>query len=267
MRKVADQKRPVRFVASRLLWHSRLSSLLTIRRDRYRLRFYPTAYSATLWLDAQEGIRDEAVFKRFLRPGDIAVDVGANIGSLTLTAASVVGNSGRVFAVEAHPLIYKYLTGNVRLNRLANVETFNVACGHETGVVNFSNQRSDDQNSVSAEGISVPMRRLDDLVSLRQGMKIALLKIDVEGYEKRVLEGATGLLARTDVVYFESWKNHFDKYAYELRDIVELLNKFGFQIYRKSGERVDEKYSSPECENLLASRSDEGVESILDAPE
>src|SRR5437667_6236072 len=82
--KLRRQRKPFRFLASRLLWHSGLCSLFTILCGSYRLRFYPTALSATLWLDPRERCADEGHLRNLLRTDDIVIDVGANIGTMTL---------------------------------------------------------------------------------------------------------------------------------------------------------------------------------------
>ncbi|HSS96387.1 MAG TPA: FkbM family methyltransferase [Terriglobales bacterium] len=257
--RITSQPRPLRFLASRLLWHTGLSSLLTIDCGTYRLRFYPSACSTTLWFDPKARSVDEQIFRKLLNKGDVVIDVGANIGSLSLAAAAIVGSSGTVYSIEAHPQTYKYLLGNIRLNKAHNVVAVNVACGKEDGTVHFSDQKSDDQNCVTESGLTVPVTSLDAIVTLLEKRRIALLKIDVEGYEKFVLEGATRILARTDAVYFESWVKHFEKFGYQLRDILTLLHDFGFGIYQaREGialEKIDEDYVSLRCENLLAMRT------------
>ena len=252
--KLRSQRRPWRFVTSRLLWRSGLSTLLTIDCGDYRLRFYPTACSATLWCDSGERLADEEILRRMLRRNDIVIDVGANVGSLTLAASRLVGLGGKVYAIEAHPRTYKYLMGNLRFNQVCNVVAINVACGNASGTVPFSNQRSDDQNCVVKSGLGVSLRRLDDLVTLTAEERIALLKIDVEGYEKFVLEGAVRLLSRTNAVYFESWERHFEKFDYRLHDVVQFLRTFGFETQRIDGSSVSDRYRSECCENLLAIR-------------
>jgi FkbM family methyltransferase len=249
---VRNLPRPMRFLASRLLWHSGLCALSTIPCGSYRLRFYPTAYSAMLWLNPDDRLPDEKVIHSLLQEGDVVIDVGANVGAITLAASRVVGPSGRVYAIEAHPRTHKCLVGNLHLNDTHNVQTFNVACGCENGTVMFSDKRSDDQNRVSAVGLSIPVRRLDDLIDGTEQIK--LLKIDVEGYEKFVLEGASHLLPRVKFIYFESWERHFANFGYKLRNIVDLLRRFNFQVKHLNGQRIFDDYDSPFCENLLAER-------------
>jgi FkbM family methyltransferase len=226
---------------------------LTVSCGSYEVRFYPAAYSATLWLNPKEHLADENVLRCVLHKDDCVIDIGANIGVLTLAASRIVGNTGRVYSVEAHPRTYRYLLGNLKLNRVVNVSPLNVACGSHNGTVRFSDRKSDDQNAVSPDGLSVPVRRMDELIP--QSEEIALLKVDVEGYEKFVFEGAVGILPRVKTIYFESCRQHFASFGYHLSDIVDLLADFQFQIFRLNGESVNRAYESEVCENLLATRT------------
>lgn len=249
--KLRSESRPIRFLTSRFLWHSGLCPLLTIPCGDFRLRFYPSAYSATLWFDPPQRLQDESVVRKLVTEGDVVVDVGANIGAITLAAARAAGDSGHVYSIEAHPRTYKYLRGNLRLNHAENVTAFNVACGNANGTVSFSDKRSDDQNSVAHAGIPVSVRRLDELIP---DQPIKLLKIDVEGYEKFVLEGAVNVLKNVEFIYFESYARHFGAFGYRLRDILTLLRHFNFSVHHRNGEEVTDSYDSLTCENLLAKR-------------
>ena len=86
----------------------------------YVLNFYPTSLSLALWINPHARKDDELFFERYLRANDNVIDVGANIGSLALRAASIV-KSGRVFAVEPHPQISKYLAEKTITSKLSDV--------------------------------------------------------------------------------------------------------------------------------------------------
>jgi FkbM family methyltransferase len=191
------QRRPVRFLLSRLLMRAGVSHLFRINRGRYRLIFFPTALSASLWGDPVNRLREEDFLAGWLRPGDTAIDVGANIGSVTLALASAVGPAGQVVAFEAHPRLYQCLVANIALNKAPHVVAHARAAGAAEGLVGFSDGSNDDENSVvsGAASLQVPVSRLDDFAP--QG-PVRLLKIDVEGYEPVVLAGAGKTLARTD---------------------------------------------------------------------
>jgi len=236
-----------RFVASRLLWASRTSRLVTIQADGYKLRFHPSSVSAAMFCNPTFFREEETLLQRLLHPGDCFVDVGANVGTLSLAAARIVGEQGRVVAIEAHPKIARYLTDNVALNGFTNVQVIHSAAGKDNTHVYLSDRRSDDQNAVGEVGIRVPMRRLDDLIAPR---KVRLLKIDVEGLEYMVLQGAKRLLRHTDFVQFESWEVRSRKYGYSTQDVIHLLEGCGFHV------DVPKGYASEKYENLLARRAE-----------
>ena len=168
VRIIKAEPHPYRFLLSRVLMKSGLSHLLTVRRGQIRLRFYPSPTTAQAWIDP-EYVRDEDAFiRRFLRAGDVVVDCGANIGLLSLPAARIVGEGGIVYAIEAHPRIFEYLSGNTKLNNLNNVKLFNVALAEKEGTVKFSDDRWDELNSVVTTGengriMEIQSKRLDDL--------------------------------------------------------------------------------------------------------
>ena len=148
-----------------------------------------------------------AFLGRILRPGDHAVDVGANIGLFTVRMAGRVGRFGRVYAFEPDPQLAALIEDNVQANWLnERVEIHRVAATSASSdltfhrhqrlralsaaTTTFENPRSDISDRY--ESISVPGRRLDEVLPV--DIPIRLVKIDVEGGEADVLDGMTGLL-------------------------------------------------------------------------
>jgi FkbM family methyltransferase len=228
----------------------------TIQQDGFVVRFHPANLSSQLWIDPHG--RDEALafFRDYLEPGDFVVDVGANIGDTVLAAAVRVGAAGHVVGIEPHPRTFKYLQDNVALNRAANVETLNAAAGAAAGTVRFSDDRRDDMNRVGAGPLEVRVARLDDLVG--GSAEVALLKVDVEGYEKFVFEGATEVLRRTRCVLFEVSSLHFPRFGYTTADLLALLDRAGFRLFRPLGgrrlESIPLTFDTERFDNLLALR-------------
>ena len=244
---------PLRFVVGRLLRAIRVSHLVTFRVDDMRLRLYPSVNSELYWLKRDIHLSDHRFLRQVVRPGDTVVDVGANIGALAVQASILVGNAGRVIALEAHPRTYRYLLGNVRLNGCSNIQPINVAVGASQGSVNISDfPDRDDQNRVVAVGTSVPADSLDQLLG---GTPVSLLKIDVEGFEKFVLEGAKKTLRVTRCVYIQSFEQQFIEYGYHTSDVLRLLEDAGLTVLRHiDWSRVEPDYTSASVENLVALR-------------
>lgn len=253
---VRNHPRPARLLAARLLERVGLSPLFTIPLDGYRLRFYPTNVSANLWINADTRVHGLELFQAYCQAGDVAIDVGANVGEVSIIVSQRVGATGRVFAFEPHPRIYRYLVGNLALNHCGNVTTANLAVGAAPGVVRLSNDKHDDMNRIVDDGaIEVTCTTLDAQVPAQP---IALLKIDVEGSELRVLEGARQTLARTACVNCEMGDAHYRRYGYGMPDLIAFLQHHGFQTFVVDGARrvrpVDAQFAEPGGHELVACR-------------
>lgn len=255
---VFKRKRPVKYLLMRALKGTGLCIFFRIDRKDFSLRFYRSVLSGELWYDPDLRIADEQFFKRYLQTGDVVIDVGANIGELTLQSSIAVGQTGRIFSIEAHPRTFKYLCGNVQLNRARNVFLYNCAAGNDDGTINFSDRYLDDGNSVVGDGdcLRIAVCRLDNLPI--DAPSIELLKVDVEGFEKFVFEGAGSILSKTKCIYFESWDDNFRQFGYCCNDLFELLTAGGFTIFRMlmpdKIAPISSDHHSRDCENLIAVR-------------
>ena len=195
------------YVAEFMNQTTKLCRLLHIQRTGYVLKFHPASVPMALWVDPHYSRSDSEAIRALLREGDSYVDVGANIGHLTIEAALAVGDTGTITAFEAHPRTAQYLRENVELNNLTRVRVAQLAVGDDFRRVTFSNIYSDDQNKVlpKGRGITLPMVRLDAFFA---DEAITLLKVDV-GWEKFVFLGAGQVLENVSFVYFECWDEHF----------------------------------------------------------
>jgi len=241
---------------ARLLMATGACRWLTIQQRGFLLRFHPANLSSQLWIDPHERDDSLELFRAYLEPGDRVVDVGANIGHTVLAAAVQVGRSGHVVAIEPHPRTFAFLEENVALNTACQVELFNVAVGAQSASASFSDDRRDDMNRIDGGTLRVPVRQLDELVA--DLSPIALLKVDVEGYEKFVFEGAAALLRRTQCVLFEVSRLHFSRFGYTVHDLLVRLESAGFGLFRQAAPDrivpITTAFDSEGCENLIAVR-------------
>lgn len=227
LRHHARQPRPVRSLAADLLGRTGACGWIVFAHAGVKLRLRRHGLSPLLWADPAWRLEGEIFFERFLLAGDTVVDVGANIGVHTLLAARSVGVGGRVLAIEAHPRTFAALEDNLRLNACGNVTAVQAAAGPETGTVRLSDRADDDRNQVSPRGeLEVPMRRLDGVCA--GSGPVALLKIDIEGFELPSLRGAAELLGRTECVLVEYWSEHAGKFGYDLAALAGWLEVAGF---------------------------------------
>lgn len=186
----------------------------------WRLGLYDLAVSETLW--------------RLLGPGDLAIDVGANIGYMTSIMVLRAGPFGRVLAFEPHPVVFRHLADNIlgfgRHPATAPVEASATALGERIGRAYLECDDSFARNQGTARitdretPLSVPMTTLDD--ALGRSRTAAVLKIDVEGGEERVLQGATEALreGRIRNVVYEAFEG-------KKESLADLLLDHGFRIF------------------------------------
>ncbi|MGH9412052.1 MAG: FkbM family methyltransferase [Vicinamibacterales bacterium] len=148
-----------------------------------------------------------AAFRAAVRPGDIVLDIGANVGAYTILFAHWVGSAGRVFAFEPAPDARHALERHVRLNRFDDrVEVVPMAVSNADGAAAFT---VDPHGGASAlkgavgtgETIDVPTTTIDSFCA-RQGIQPRVIKIDVEGAELDALVGARRVLAAEPVALF-----------------------------------------------------------------
>ncbi len=157
----------------------------------------------------------EQFIRTHLKPGDTFVDVGANVGFYSLLAASIVGNAGRVVAVEPNPRALRKLRQTIARNGLTNVRVEDVALGRTRGTLNLSFLAGADNDTptlVAGDGgESVPVRvvTLNELADDTGLGRVHYLKMDVEGYEPDVLAGASALLAEGRIHALQSEFNDY----------------------------------------------------------
>jgi FkbM family methyltransferase len=142
-----------------------------------------------------------------LRPGSVAIDIGANLGEWTVPFARSVGAAGRVIAIEPAPRIAAALQATLAANALRQAEVVRCAIGDHDGQTEFAvpvvtSARTDTGTarigpaSVGHEALRVPLRRLESLAAELGLDRLDLIKIDVEGHERKVLDGAASILDR-----------------------------------------------------------------------
>jgi FkbM family methyltransferase len=135
-----------------------------------------------------------------LRPGDVCIDIGANVGAHTLLAAQLVGLQGQVHAIEASPTIHRRLIRNLELNNCPQVRTYNVAVTDSTGPVTIylhdawnlgatTIMVDESKRLPSTSEAVIGGRPLSAVLPIEAIKAARLIKIDVEGAEWLVLQG------------------------------------------------------------------------------
>lgn len=182
-----------------------------------------------------------------IRPGDVVADVGAYIGLYTIAVAKRAGPGGRVVAFEPDPVNFTALQEHVKLNGLADrVELRQAAAGATDCRVDFAADASSESSvsspanaSANANRIRVECETLDRVFA---GRHLDILKIDVEGYEGKVIEGATRLLrdgtAGPRIVFIEVHPWAWQAMGTTSESLLSLFRQCGYEVRDLKGKRV-----------------------------
>lgn len=184
-------------------------------------------------------------FRSLLSPGMTVVDVGANIGYFSLLAASIVGQGGKVVAVEPHPETYRSLKRTIDRNNSRNVRAHRIALSdvEETLSIHMADQeafpnrtattvRSDDPEYANSP--TVQSHRLDRCISDWRLEVVDLLKVDVDGFETKVMRGArsaleSGLIRNVIIEFSDYWLGATGSSTEKLK---ALITDFGLEERR-----------------------------------
>ena len=182
----------------------------------------------------QDRIERHALRAATLAEGGVVVELGAGTGTETVLMARMVGSSGRILAVEAHPRTAELLGRCVELNNLANVDVQCLAVSNAPGTLTITSEAADVSNSIrgSDGGLTVMATTLDQLTSDLD--TIDLLKINIEGAERGALEAGTSTLTkvRQVVVSCHDFKadRTGDDWFRTRRWVEETLEQAGFAL-------------------------------------
>jgi FkbM family methyltransferase len=178
----------------------------------------------------------------WLKPGMTVIDVGANVGQYSLLASAGVGAGGRVRALEPHPGLYAVLCRNLRRARCANAVAHPLALGaaderrdlflHRIDNVGASAFRPLDP-SRPGPSVRVAATTLDAYVEAEGLRQVDLVKIDVEGAELEVLDGATTTLAANPdvVLVVEFLRDNARRFGHSVEDLEARLRGLGFSLF------------------------------------
>lgn len=230
-----------------------------------RLRDHPrqvasrTRFGATFATDTQDLIQRylyafgewephmTAWLRRRLKPGDVFVDVGANIGYYSVLASRLVGAEGNVVAIEASPAFHDTLLGQLRRNECTNVRTVNTAVSDRDQVLTFvlASSRNMGANSIvpydghAESTFEIAARPLARILTQDEVARARVIKIDVEGAEGSVVCGLAPVLdrLRPDAeLTVEVTPQRMAELGDSVDELLETLTAHGFHVYRMAND-------------------------------
>ena len=203
-----------------------------VNGSRFFVKSGETGLTGNIYTGLHE-FADMGFLLHFLRAEDLFVDIGANVGSYTILACAAIGARGVAF--EPVPGTFARLVANMRLNQLADaVRCINKGVGAKQGTVSFTSDR-DTTNRALAPGERCGNEEVVDVTTLDaalHGEGPSLVKIDVEGYEFPVLEGAQETLKnQTLCAAIVELNGSSTRYGFDESKILDLMYSYGFKTY------------------------------------
>ena len=203
-----------------------------------------------------------AVMRTTLRPGDVFIDVGANVGYFTLLGSRLVGPEGRVHAFEPAPRVAALLRRNVEANGLRNVVVVEAALGAGTGAAAIAATRDsaytymlpDAAGPDTGRGVQVRTLTLDDHRRDARGRPPRLVKMDIQGFEPFALAGGERTLSGPDgpdvICEVAGW--HLARYGNRPEDVFALLRGWSYEaVNPETMGPMDVSDLTPRQENVL----------------
>lgn len=218
--------------------------LRKVRRSKYKspVRYDDRYYVQGSWMYVDDmdslglikyGIyepKETALIKKLIKPNDIVLDIGANIGYFTLIMAK---QAKQVIAFEPEPRNFQILQKNIELNKLANVKMYNVAVTENNNKTilhlcdtNRGMHRIYPSHWCNEGTTEVQTVRIDDWIQ-----DANFIKMDIEGAEFGALKGMKQLLEKNDIIIMmEFHPPSIEEYGAKPRDIYEFMKKLGYNI-------------------------------------
>jgi len=217
-----------------------------------------TLFETTYWLYKRHFEAGSiASLQKWVRPGSVAVDVGANIGYFTLQFASWVRNGGKVLAIEPEAVNYARLQRAVtRAGFTSVVETVQVAAadtvGH--GLLEINPAHPGD-HKLGASGVPVAVTTIDSLLAARSWPEVSLIKVDVQGAEARVLAGAHNTINRfRPALFLEVSDEALKRYGSSAEELLVNCSKRQYTIHTLYRDAVSVSLAINEAVNIAKSR-------------
>ncbi len=200
------------------------------------------------------------VFKDAIKPGQVVLDIGANIGCHTVAFSRIVGPAGTVFAYEPERTNFTTLAGNVAINNLQNTYVFQRAIGSFPGFIAVP--ELDQERTINFGGLSlcedysaapsypIPLITIDE----QQFLRLDFIKMDIEGMEKLALEGAKETIAKfKPILYVE------DDREDKSEALIEILKSMDYVLYKHLAPLYNPDNYYAEKENVFLSQNSDGL--------
>lgn len=199
------------FVAIKKI-HSNYPENLIVDVNDYKLAVIPGDLgisSELLMFKTHEPLTTQLLSKE-LKKGMTCLDIGGNIGYYTLLESKIIGDEGKVIAIEPSPTNFQHLKKNLEIQNTKNVDAYNFAAGDVDGSVNFLVYQESNGSFTIPDGettdlpgelIKVPSKRMDTFLEELNIDHVDFVRMDVEGYEHHIIQGMINIIKKSKPMF------------------------------------------------------------------
>jgi len=185
------------------------------------------------------------ILKYFAADGGLVVDIGANVGYYAVELGKILGEKGKLIACEPIPESFEQLEGNVQLNSIQHkVSCYQIAISNFHGSLTLYKPEISGSSASSARNLhptessielEVPVTTLDTLLNSLNIQNCELIKVDVEGAELMVIQGALDSVKRfKPVIFLELLRKWSAQFNYTPNELLEILLPLGYRCFAVS---------------------------------
>ncbi len=217
---------------------------IEVNREGLRWSLNPADFehAGLFWAGAKDKW-DLYHLRSILGPGSVFLDIGSNFGYYSLTLAAALNRQCKIHAFEPNPKTYSRLLRHIEWNGMRDViSAHQVALSDTEGAATLI-ERADNSGASrlgnDAAGVSVQMTTLDAFCRADAMERLDALKIDVEGYEARVLIGGRATLSRfKPAIVIEFWTTGLARAGSSVDEVAGVLDDLGYKLFKPSRERL-----------------------------
>ncbi|HEY8937844.1 MAG TPA: FkbM family methyltransferase [Cyclobacteriaceae bacterium] len=244
-------------------------SIRYVVRDNihYRLDVSTFLDHAIFFCQMNEDPAHHNLFK-VLKHDSVVFDIGANVGYLTLNFARTCSH-GHVYSFEPDTQNREALLTNIKLNTFQNINTYKVALGSQRGKAslykyypgNPGTNRILNEKPITKHTVEeVNVITLDNFVDEEKISKVDLIKVDVEGFEKFVIEGARKVISKwKPVLFVELVEFNVNQQGYTCASLVEFIESFGYEVKDATTMSAVDKSKKNHNTDILCFHKDAGT--------
>jgi len=232
--------------------HANADCNLEVERQGLRWRLNPSDFVQThLYWTGEYEPWDLLQLSRWVHPGAVVVDIGANFGYYSIRLASAMQRNGHIFAFEPCKRTFSRLSTNIALNHLESVIT-TIPCGlSESRGVAYLDEIDGNSGaatlSAHAKGEAIELDTLDHFCQANGVHGVDVIKLDVEGSEVRAIEGGRATLSRHQpIVMVEFNSSALEAAGTSVGQLEDLLRGLGYGLFTTKRERLLPFHADPQ---------------------